>query len=42
MGVMRRDLTSGWTIGPPALRLYAVEPVGVLIKIPSAVVSVRK
>ena len=41
MGVITRPLTSGWTILPPALSEYAVDPVGVLIMRPSAEVEVR-
>ena len=43
MGVRRRDETRGCTMQPPLLRLYAVEPVGVLTRNPSAmaVVNVR-
>jgi hypothetical protein len=29
IGVRTRALSDGWTIGPPAEREYAVEPVGV-------------
>jgi hypothetical protein len=29
IGVKTRALSEGWTIGPPADREYAVEPVGV-------------
>ena len=35
-GVNRISLALGSTIGPPADRLYAVEPVGVDTMIPSA------
>ena len=35
IGVMTIEKTSGWTIGPPEDKEYAVEPVGVLIIIPS-------
>ena len=42
MGVMSRLETSGWIMDPPALSEYAVEPVGVLIIMPSETESVRK
>ena len=35
MGVRQKPLTGGLRIGPPALTLYAVEPLGVLTIIPS-------
>lgn len=35
MGVRTRALSDGWTIGPPADREYAVEPVGVETMTPS-------
>ena len=35
IGVIKMENTSGCTIGPPEDREYAVEPVGVLIMIPS-------
>jgi hypothetical protein len=41
IGVRRRDGTSGCTILPPLERLYAVEPVGVLTRKPSAMAVVR-
>lgn len=41
-GVSSSDATSGCTMLPPLLRLYAVLPVGVLTIIPSATASVRK
>jgi hypothetical protein len=41
MGVRRRDDTSGCTIEPPDEREYAVEPVGVETRNPSAMAVVR-
>ena len=35
IGVRTATGSSGWTIGPPAERLYAVEPVGVEMINPS-------
>ena len=35
IGVTIIENTSGWTIGPPEDKEYAVDPVGVLIIIPS-------
>jgi hypothetical protein len=35
IGVTIIEKTSGWTIGPPEDKEYAVDPVGVLIIIPS-------
>ena len=35
MGVITIEKTSGWIIGPPDDKEYAVEPVGVLMIIPS-------
>ena len=35
IGVTKIEKTSGWTIGPPEDKEYAVEPVGVLMIIPS-------
>ena len=35
IGVIKMENTSGCTIGPPEDKEYAVEPVGVLIMIPS-------
>ena len=37
IGVTRNSFAVGSTIGPPQERLYAVEPVGVEIMMPSAV-----
>lgn len=42
MGAICIDFTSFETIGPPADRLYAVEPVGVDIMIPSPTATVRR
>ena len=36
MGVMQSAGTPGWTMEPPAARLYAVDPVGELRMTPSA------
>jgi len=36
MGVRRKASVSGWEIGPPAEREYAVDPVGVDNNRPSA------
>ena len=36
IGVTTKARTSGVTIGPPAARVYAVEPVGVATMSPSA------
>jgi len=36
IGLIMMALISGWTAGPPAARLYAVEPVGVETMRPSA------
>jgi hypothetical protein len=41
IGVIRIEGTNGCTIEPPELKLYAVEPVGVLRQTPSAVVLVK-
>jgi hypothetical protein len=41
MGVRRTEGTSGCTILPPLLRLYAVLPVGVEMMIPSTTASVK-
>ena len=41
IGTMRIPLIEVWTIGPPALKLYAVLPVGVAIMSPSPVVVVN-
>lgn len=41
MGVRTIALSEGWTIGPPALREYAVDPVGVETISPSPTDSVR-
>jgi hypothetical protein len=41
MGFMIKESCSGKTIGPPAEREYAVEPVGVDMIIPSALKVVR-
>ena len=39
IGVIVTPPTSGWTIGPPALALYAVDPVGVAMITPSPMMS---
>src|SRR4029434_5577905 len=39
--VMPRASRFGWTIGPPAARLYAVDPVGVAMMSPSPLTRVR-
>jgi len=41
MGVKTRALSEGWTIGPPADKEYAVDPVGVETMTPSDTASVR-
>lgn len=41
MGVRSSEGTSGWMMEPPADRLYAVLPVGVLMISPSAMAYVR-
>lgn len=41
-GRIRSDPTSGWMMDPPALSEYAVDPVGVLTRMPSPTASVRK
>ena len=42
MGVKRMPGTCGWTIEPPAATLYAVEPVGVEMMMPSPCTAVTK
>jgi hypothetical protein len=42
MGVRRNASVSGWEIGPPAEREYAVDPVGVDSNRPSAFLSVHR
>src|SRR5262252_5418672 len=42
MGVMSSASTLGATIGPPAARLYAVDPVGVAMISPSALTRVTR
>jgi len=41
IGVSNKDETRGCTMLPPALREYAVDPVGVETSIPSATASVK-
>ena len=41
IGTMRMPLTPFWRIGPPADSEYAVDPVGVDIKMPSPAVCVK-